>query len=320
MVRNYMKFNVVETKLFDGLADLIAKEIKKKHVQILKLNSQEPQSHAFVGNAAAKTEEFIEIDVAGLLMECWANNDTHQLLENYKASLKKEEDRTEMWKSKYEEERDWRVDLEYKIEDMETAWDEERRQWAEEKKGLQEKIKELSIKLEYLEEHPQIQNIGVQFNTTSDAKSEVKRGNMKVEEMKVEEAEVHIGDTVTDKTNKKVPTENAIEDIKTCRFIVQEKIKNNTTYGKTEEERIDQYNRIIYRKSQKPFPKFAKFLKAENDSGNMGYEIYEQDYETIYEHFVECYHNLHGNFTSFRNACMGVMNGRQTGFYWNPHK
>ena len=58
MVRNYMKFNMVETKLFDGLADLIAKEIKKKHVQILKLNSQEPQSHAFVGNAAAKTECF----------------------------------------------------------------------------------------------------------------------------------------------------------------------------------------------------------------------------------------------------------------------
>ena len=39
-----------------------------------------------------------------------------------------------------------------------------------------------------------------------------------------------------------------------------------------------------------------------------------------YDHFVECYGDLHANYTSFRNACKGVMNGKSTGFYWNPHK
>lgn len=317
MVRNYMKFNMVETKLFDGLADLIAKEMKKKHVQILKLNSQEPQSHAFVGNAAAKTEEFIEIDVAGLLMECWANNDTHQLLENYKASLKKEEDRTEMWKSKYEEERDRRVELEYKMEDMETALAEERRQWAEKNKGLQEKVKELTIKLECLEDHPQQLIVNMSESTQN-----AYRNKFDIKDMKVENGDdwMKTCDAVADKISEEIPIVNAIEDIKICRFIVQDKIKNNTTYGKTEEERIDTYNRIIYRESQKPFPQFCKFLKSQNDYGNMSYEVYEQDYQTIYDHFVECYGDLHANYISFRNACKGVMNGKSNGFYWNPHK
>ena len=49
--------------------------------------------------------------------------------------------------------------------------------------------------------------------------------------------------------------------------------------GRTEEERIDAYNRMIYRESQKPFPKFVKFLKSENDCGMMGYDT--EDYQDI---------------------------------------
>lgn len=137
---------------------------------------------------------------------------------------------------------------------------------------------------------------------------------MKVE---AEGVGVQMGDEVAGKTNEDVSTENKI-DIKICRFIAQDRIRQNTTLGRIEEERIDTYNRRIYRESLKTFPKFVKFLKSENDYGNMSYDT--EDYKLIYEHFVECYGELHANFASFRNACIGVMNGVSKGFFWRPHK
>jgi hypothetical protein len=120
-------------------------------------------------------------------------------------------------------------------------------------------------------------------------------------------------------TSKKKEEDNGVnttEDIKICRFIVQERIMNNTTYGRTEEERIDSYNRLIYRQSNKKFSLFVKFLKEENEKGNLKFET--QDLEEIYNHLLECYKTLHGNLRSFKDACHGSINGMKTNFYWIP--
>jgi hypothetical protein len=109
---------------------------------------------------------------------------------------------------------------------------------------------------------------------------------------------------------------NKTDDIGICRFIVRDKIINNTHYGKTDEEQIDQYNRMIYRASQKKLSTFVKFLKDENERGYLKFDT--QDLQEIYDHLVECYGDLHGNLRSFRDACHGVTDGKKTGFYWNP--
>lgn len=307
MVRNYMKFNMVETKLFDGLADLIAKEIKKKHVQILKLNSQEPQSHAFVGNAAAKTEEFIEIDVAGLLMECWANNDTHQLLENYKASLKKEEDRTEMWKSKYEEERDRRVDLEYKLEDMETARDEERRQWAEENKGLQEKVKELTIKLKCLEDHPQQLIVNMSESTQN-----AYRNKFDIKDMKVENGGIGI-ETIPKTTASTLQEDSSTKKKREmCSYFEEEKAKEYR-YKQSIED-LNEELRVSFR-AKSNMPSFVNKIKVWKNDGVLAFK--GSSIADIFDEFMYCYYDegelsedkINKKYETFKKACSN----------WNPN-
>ena len=91
------------------------------------------------------------------------------------------------------------------------------------------------------------------------------------------------------------------EDIGLCQYIVILKIKDNTNYGINEAERIDYYNRLIYRKSLTPFPQFVKFLKAENERGNL---LFHRETPTnIHKHFVECYGELRAGERAFRDAC-----------------
>ena len=96
-------------------------------------------------------------------------------------------------------------------------------------------------------------------------------------------------------------TQSTNNDINMCEYIVFAKIGENSHYGITTEERIDQYNRLIYRKSQSPFPQFVKFLKAENERGNL---IFHRESPTnIHKHFVECYGELKAGERAFRDAC-----------------
>ena len=307
---SYMHFNVDSSKLFDGLASLVAKAVEKENVRIVRLNSSEPQSCTCAGNAAVKTEEaMFEIDVAGWLMERFAQNDAQQLLENYKASLRKEGDRTAMYKQKWE-------DTEAILEKERQDHEDERQSWEEEKKRMEKKIIQLEAQLTWEKENPRNQTVvqgdqtivqGDQHNTNSSkVHSETKKEEMKVEECTgVNRAVVPQG-----------VEKNSVEDIGICRFVERDKIINNTRYGKTDEERIDQYNRIIYRASQKKLSTFVKFLKDENEKGNLKFDT--QDLQEIYDHLVECYGDLHGGFRSFRDACHGVTDGRRTDFYWNP--
>ena len=299
-----MTFNINSTKLFDGLASLVAKAVEKENVRIVRLNSNEPQSCTCAGNAAVKTEEaMFEIDVAGWLMERFAQNDAQQLLENYKASLRKEGDRTAMYKQKWE---DTEAILEKERQDRE----DERQSWEGEKKRMEKKIIQLEAQLTWEKENPRNQTV-VQGNLINNTTSEV-HSETKIEEIKVESGGTGVNGAV-------VPLKmeyKKMDDIGICRFIVRDKIINNTHYGKTDEEQIDQYNRMIYRASQKKLSTFVKFLKDENERGYLKFDT--QDLQEIYDHLVECYGDLHGNLRSFRDACHGVTDGKKTGFYWNP--
>ncbi len=296
-------------KLFDGIEEIIANVVLEDGVHIVKLKSTEKTNlYEVIGNTAVKTDEpLLETQLLEGMTVRVDLEQANQLIERYKEEIKTAWDRADMYKQKYE-------DSEYEKDCM-------REDYEDIIRAKDEEITKLKAQLEWVKENPQNVNNyiqGSQYNINSrDTNSQVPVHETTIED---DSAGMKTCDAVADKISEEIPIANAIEDIKICRFIVQDKIKDNTTYGKTEEKRIDTYNRIIYRESQKPFPQFCKFLKSQNDYGKMSYEVYEQDYQTIYDHFVECYGDLHANYISFRNACKGVMNGKSNGFYWNPHK
>jgi hypothetical protein len=298
--------------LFEGIGELIANVVFDGKLHTIRLKSTERTNlYEVVGNAAVKADEpLLETQLLEGMTVRVNLELAHQLIERYKEESKKGWDRSEVYKQKYE-------DAEYEKESMREDYEELLRAKDEEIRAKDKEITKLRAQLEYVDMHPQIVTYvqGNQQNNATDNRSQVAVKEMKVEP---EGVGVQVGDADEGKINEEVSSENVAEDIKICRFIAQDRIRQNTTLGRTEEERIDTYNRRIYRESQNPFPKFVKFLKSENDYGNMSYDT--EDYKLIYEHFVECYGELHANFTSFRNACKGVMNGVSRGFFWRPHK
>ena len=304
-----MKYSVNSSKLFEGIEEIIANVVLEDGVHILRLKSTEKTNlYEVVGNTAVKTDEpLLETQLLEGMTVRVDLEQAHQLIERYKEESRRAWDRSEVYKHKYE-------DSESEKERIQDEYEELIRAKNEELRAKDEEITKLKTLLEYEKDNPRNVNNyiqGSQYNIGSTNKP----SQLIKEELG--DFGVQNGDDITDKNTEEVPTANSIEDIKICRFIVIDKIKNHTTYGRTEEERIDAYNRMIYRESQKPFPKFVKFLKSENDCGNMSYN--RKDYQFIYDHFVECYGNLHANYISFRNACHGIMNGKSNGFFWNPH-
>lgn len=301
-----MNYKVDSKKLFEGIEEIIANVVLEDGVHILRLKSTEKSNlYEVVGNTAVKADEpLLETQLLEGMTVRVNLEQSRQLIDRYKEEAKKAWDRAEVYKQKYE--------------DSECEKERMRRDYEEDLRLKDEEIIKLKAQLEFAKDNPK--NVtyiqGGQYNNNS---STDKRSQVAIQEMKVENGGVGVqaSEVVSDAPNEEVPAANTTEEIKICQYIVQDKIKNHTTYGRTEEERIDTYNRIIYRESQKPFPKFAKFLKSENDCGNMSYRT--EDYQTIYDHFVECYGDLHANYTSFRNACHGMMNGKSNGFFWKPH-
>jgi hypothetical protein len=308
-----MTFNVDSKKLFDGLAEAVARVVREdgSGTPILKLDSTRPCVYEVVGNAAAKTDvPMLEVEVDDGLNVRLELEDARRVILMQKEWLKKEASRTEMYKQKYE-------DSEAQLEEERLDREDERLAWDEERKRLEKKIIQLEAQLVWEKENPRNQTIGVQINnTTSKVHSEMKVDEIKVEEMKVDEMKVEEGTGISRVVVPQGVENKDVEDIGICRFIVWDKIINNTHYGKTDEERIDQYNRIIYRASHKKLSTFVKFLKDENEKGYLKFDT--QDLEEIYNHLVECYGDLHGNLRSFKDACHGATDGKKTGFYWNP--
>lgn len=295
-----MKFNVDSTKLFEGLAEVVAKQVEGNALPLLKPIDEAQDQLEVSGSAVAKTD----VDARHVLEELMdakvrmERDAVYQQNEWLKHDLASERKRTLVYKEKYEVSEEIIVELEERNERQK-----------EEIRIKDEEITKLKAILEYLKENPQQLTIVLsQYNNQTDNRSQVT-----VQEMVVKDNGVGV------QTSKKKEEDNGVnttEDIKICRFIVQERIMNNTTYGRTEEERMDSYNRLIYRQSNKKFSLFVKFLKGENEKGNLKFDT--QDLEEIYNHLLECYETLHGNLRSFKDACHGSINGKKTDFYWSP--
>ena len=289
-----MNYKVDSGKLFEGLDEIVAKTMKDASMRVLTSRAVvEPNQHEIVGNTAVKADAPLLEQPTAEGADVYVDiEEWYEFLEWRNGRKEKDQDRIARYKELYEDEREENNKLEDKIREM------------------AEEIKKLRTQLEYAEKHPQsVTNVyGNQHNHLEDNRSQVA-----VQEMVVKDNGIGVQTSETKEEDNGV---NMTEDIKICRFIAQDRIKNNTTYGRTEEERIDSYNRIIYRQSQKKFSSFVKFLKEENMKGNLKFDT--QDLEEIYNHLLECYETLHGNLRSFKDACHGSINGKKTNFYWNP--
>ena len=289
-----MNYKVDSGKLFEGLDEIVAKVVREDSMRVLTSRAVvEPNQHEIVGNTAVKADAPLLEQPTAEGADVYVDiEEWYEFLEWRNGRKEKDQDRIARYKELYEDEREENDKLEDKIREM------------------AEEIKKLRTQLEYAEKHPQsVTNVyGNQHNHLEDNRSQVA-----VQEMVVKDNGTGVQTSETKEEDNGV---NTTEDIKICRFIAQDRIKNNTTYGRTEEERIDSYNRIIYRQSQKKFSSFVKFLKEENMKGNLKFDT--QDLEEIYNHLLECYQTLHGNLRSFKDACHGSINGKKTNFYWNP--
>lgn len=289
-----MNYKVDSGKLFEGLDEIVAKVVREDSMRVLTSRVVvEPNQHEIVGNTAVKADAPLLEQPTAEGADVYVDiEEWYEFLEWRNGRKEKDQDRIARYKELYEDEREENDKLEDKIREM------------------AEEIKKLRTQLEYAEKHPQsVTNVyGNQHNHLEDNRSQVA-----VQEMVVKDNGTGVQ---TSETKEEENGVNTTEDIKICRFIAQDRIKNNTTYGRTEKERIDSYNRIIYRQSQKKFSSFVKFLKEENMKGNLKFDT--QDLEEIYNHLLECYQTLHGNLRSFKDACHGSINGKKTNFYWNP--
>jgi hypothetical protein len=298
-----MTFNVDSKKLFDGLAEAVARVVREdgSGTPILKLDSTRPCVYEVVGNAAAKTDvPMLEVEVEDGLKVRLELEDARQVIQMQKERLKKEESRTEMWKSKYEEERDSREEERLDRED-------ERHDWEAERQKLEKEIIELKAKLEWEKENPRNQTIGVQINNhATEVNTEMNIDEVKGEEMKVEEMKVKEGIGVSRVVVPQGVENKDVEDIGICsEYIVEEKVDQNTRYGKTREERLDKYNRMIYRQSQKRAKDLANFLKGEEEKGYMFFDGISPS--KIHEYLVEIYGSLPFQSAAFRSACREIV-------------
>lgn len=162
---------------------------------------------------------------------------------------------------------------------------------------LVEEYKRLRTILQYIETHPQhITNIATYY-----------AGPHFEKEVHTKQIDIKpVAYTPNVNTNASTPLPDQeppshTKDISICQYIVFEKIRDNTTYGRNPDERLDQYNRLIYRMSQKPFPTFVKFLKTENEKGYLRFN--NDTPSMVFEHFMECYGEMHAGNRAFRDAC-----------------
>jgi hypothetical protein len=181
--------------------------------------------------------------------------DARRVILMQKEELRKERGRTEMWKSKYEEEMDLREDTEAILEKEGQDHEDERQAWDEERKRLEKKIIQLEAQLAYAKENPQTfnillgdhNNIGDQNNT---GKTEV-HSETKIEEIKVEAGGTGVNVVVPQGVDK-----NDVENVEYCKYIVYDKVALDNDwepgYGETAEKkrklakkRYENYNRHL---------------------------------------------------------------------------
>lgn len=279
-----MKFNVDSTKLFEGLAEVVAKQVEGNALPLLKPIDEAQDQLEVSGSAVAKTD----VDARHVLEELMdakvrmERDAVYQQNEWLKHDLASERKRTLVYKEKYEASEEIIVELEERNERQK-----------EEIRIKDEEIKKLRAQLEYAEKHPQsVTNVyGNQHNHLEDNRSQVA-----VKEIAVKDS------VVGAKTCEKKEVENSVtDDIGYCEYIEEDKVDQITRYGKTKEERLDKYNRVIYRSSQRDARTFAKFLKGEEGKGLVFFDGMAPS--KIYAHFKEIYGSLPYEEPAFRSAC-----------------
>lgn len=282
-----MNYKVDSGKLFEGLDEIVAKVVREDSVHVLKLKATEqPNLYEIVGNTAVKADEpLLETQVLEGMTVRVKLEEAHQVIERYKAELKKERARTGMYKQKYE-------DVLYEKDSMTEEYDAEVQSKDDEIHAKDEEIKKLRTQLEYAEKHPQsVTYVQNQHNHLEDNRSQVA-----VQEMVVKDNGIGVQTSET-----KEEENGGNDDIGFCEYIEEEKVDQVTRYGKTKAERLDKYNRIIYRAAQNNARAFAKFLKNEEGKG-LVYFAGEAP-SKIYAYFKEIYGFLPYDEAAFRSAC-----------------
>ena len=287
-VINYMNYKVDSGKLFEGLDEIIAKTMKDASMRVLTSRAVvEPNQHEIVGNTAVKADAPLLEQPTAEGADVYVDiEEWYEFLEWRNGRKEKDQDRIARYKELYEAVR-------AEIDEERAAKDEMREDYEERLSAKDEEIKKLKAQLEYAEQHPQrVTNVfGDQHNHLEDNRSQVA-----VQEMKVESGSIGVQ---TSETKEEENEEN--DDIGFCEYIEEDKIDQITRYGKTKEERLYYYNRIIYRAAQKNARTFAKFLKNEEGKG-LVYFAGEAP-SKIYAYFKEIYGFLPYDEAAFRSAC-----------------
>lgn len=303
-----MTFNVDSKKLFDGLAEAVARVVREdgSGTPILKLDSTRPCVYEVVGNAAAKTDvPMLEVEVDDGLNVRLELEDARRVILMQKEWLKKEASRTEMYKQKYE-------DSEAQLEEERLDREYERQAWDEERKRLEKKIIQLEAQLVWEKENPRNQTIGVQINnTTSEVHSEMKVDEMKVEEMKVEEMKVKegIGVEVLQALAQDIPAEKKRT---MCGYFVEEKAINYRYKQNIED--LNEELRVNFR-AKNSMPAFVSKVKTWNKDGVLAFK--GSGIPDIFDEFIYCYYDegelseedKRKKYDTFKKACSG----------WNPN-
>lgn len=281
--------------LLEGMAEVVAKQVEGNALPLLKpIDAAQDQLEVF-GSAAAKADADARLVLEELMdarvrMDCDA---VYQQNEWLKHDLDSERKRTLVYKEKYEASEERIVELEEKIVELEEENERQKEEHEEKIRGKDEEITKLKAQLEWVKANPTIEQtfvLGNQYNTQED-----KRSQVAIKEITVENGGAGV------QVNEKKEENSVKDDIGYCEYIEDDKVDQITRYGKTKEERLDYYNRIIYRAAQKDARAFAKFLKAEEGKGLIYFDGMAPS--EIYAYFKEIYGFLPYYEPAFRSAC-----------------
>ncbi len=280
--------------LFEGLAEVIAKQVDGNALPLLKPIDVAQDQLAVIGSAAAKADADARLVLEELMdarvrMDCDA---VYQQNEWLKHDLDSERKRTLVYKEKYEASEERIVELEEKIVELE----EENERQKEEIRSKNEEICKLKAILDYLKENPQQLTIVLsQYNNQTD-----KRSQVTVQEMVVKDNSVGV------QTNEAREEKNGEKDeVGICGYIECDKVKHDTTYGlgmepEDDEKRIECYNRALLN----AFKKGGSRLKFLQTGEQLGYLDFEGDgIAEIYNYLVDLIGCQPYTYSAFYKAC-----------------
>lgn len=293
-----MKYIANSSNLFEGIEEIIANVVLEDGVHILRLKSTEKTNlYEVVGNTAVKTDEpLLETQLLEGMTVRVDLEQAYQLIERYKAEVKKAWDRADMYKHMYEDSESKNARMEDEYDGLICAKNEEIRAKDEEIRLKDNEITKLRAQLEYVDNHPQIVNY-VQGNLNNNATDN--RSQVAIKEMKVEAEGVGV------QTYEMREKENGNGETQRCKYIVVEKAKGNTTYGlgckpEDDQKRINGYNRALLN----AFEKGGQKLQLLQQGEQLGYLDFINDGITeIYEHFVEILGHQPYTLSAFYKAC-----------------